>query len=173
MNQNTKESAPVATGNVIERKIFILKINETNKNYRKYTDTVVNNWISEMEDYGYEVEFAVDAKSSDIQYEFIKNEIACAVVTQLLIEDNVLYGITKFSTEGYKSEEIYNGTINLDDCVLIPKSKGEVNEGIVQDNCKLYGFNLVHKNQSSFYYEPESEKALAEGDSEETTDDGE
>lgn len=139
--------------NIIEKKIFILEIGKINKNFRKYTKEVVQSWIDKMDDYGYEVEFGVFMKPSEIQYEFIKNEIVCGLVTELLIENGILYGIVKFSTDGYKSDDIYSGKLNIDECVIVPKGKAEVRESVVQNNYELFGFNLVHKSQSSFYYE--------------------
>ena len=141
-----------AVDTIIEKKFFILEVNKTNKNFRKYTDEVVNSWIQNMDDYGYEVEFAAEMKPSDIQYEFIKSEIVCGLVTKLTIEEGTLYGTVKFSTEGFKSEEIYSGKLNLDDYVVVPKGKAEVRDGVVQKNYILYGFDLVHKSQSSFYF---------------------
>lgn len=138
---------------IIEKKIFILEIGKINKNFRKYTEEVVQSWIDKMDDYGYEVEFGVYFKPSEIQYEFIKTELVCGLVTKLLMEGGKLYGMVKFSTEGYKSEDIYSGKLDINECVIVPKGKSEVREGIVQNNYVLFGFNLVHKTQSSFYYE--------------------
>lgn len=142
-----------ASVKIIEKKLFILEIGKTNKNFRKYNSEVVQSWIDQMDDYGYEVEFGVFLKPHEIQYEFIKTEMICGLVTELFIEDEKLYGNVKFSTEGHKSEEIYSGKINVDECVIVPKGKSEVRDGIVQKNYVLFGFNLVHKTQSSFYYE--------------------
>lgn len=138
---------------IIEKKFFILEIEKTNKNFRKYTREVVESWLEKMDDYGYEVEFGVYLKPNEIQYEYIKSEMVCGLVTSLTIENNILYGNVKFSTEGHKSDEIYSGEIDLDECVIVPKGKSEVRNGIVQKNYTLFGFNLVHKSQSSFYFE--------------------
>lgn len=137
---------------IIEKKFFILEINKTNKNFRKYTDEVVNSWIQNMDDYGYEVEFAAEMKPADIQYEFIKSEIVCGLLTELTIENGILYGNVKFSTEGFKSDEIYSGKLNLEDYAIVPKGKAEVRDGVVQKNYILYGFDLVQKSQSSFHF---------------------
>ena len=138
---------------IIEKKFFILEVNKTNRNFRKYTDEVINSWIDNMDGYGYEVEFGVGMKPSDIQYEFIKSELVCGLVTKLTLEEGILYGTVKFSTESFKSEEIYSGKIDLGECVIVPKGKSEVRDGVVQKNYILYGFNLVHKSQSSFHFE--------------------
>jgi len=87
---------------IIEKEFFILKINEPNKNFRRYPEELIRSWIVFL--------------------------------------------------EGFKSNEIYSKKINLDDCVIIPKGKAEVRDGVVQKNYKLFGFNLVNKNQSSFVY---------------------
>lgn len=141
------------TETIIEKKFFILEVNRTNKNFRKYTDEVVESWIKNMDDYGYEVEFGVGMKPSDIQYEFIKSELVCGLITELTLEGGILYGTVKFSTEGYRSDDIYSGKIDLNECVIVPKGKSEVRDGVVQKNYILYGFNLVHKSQSSFHFE--------------------
>jgi len=138
--------------NIIEKEFFILKVNEPNKNFRRYPLELVNTWIKNIDENGYDLEYAVDAKSKEIQYEYTNSELVCGLVTKLKIKKNILYGNVKFFTEGYKSEEIYSNKINLDDCVIIPKGKAEVRDGIVQNNYKLFGFNLVNKNQSSFVY---------------------
>lgn len=138
---------------IIEREFFILEINKTNKNFRKYPEDVVNSWVENMDDLGYEVEFGVGMKPLDIQYEFIKSELVCGLLTEFRLEDGCLYGRVKFSTDGHKSQDIYSKKIELDECVIVPKGKAEVRDGIVQKNYRLYGFNLVHKNQSSFYFE--------------------
>lgn len=136
---------------IIEKDFFILKADELNKNYRKYPLELVKKWIDNMDDYGYEVEFGIDLKSKDIQYEFINTDLICGLITKLFLDDeNVLKGHVKFFTEGYKSDEFYSNKINLNDCVLIPKGKAEVREGIVQNNYKLFGFNIVKNYQSSF-----------------------
>jgi hypothetical protein len=138
--------------NIIEKEFFILKINEPNKNFRRYPLELVNTWIKNIDENGYDLEYAIDAKSKDIQYEYTNSELVCGLITKLKIKKNILYGSVKFFTEGYKSEEIYSNKINLDDCVIIPKGKAEVRDGIVQNNYKLFGFNLVNKNQSSFVF---------------------
>lgn len=136
---------------IIEKEFFILKPDELNKNYRKYSFELVQKWINDMDEYGYEVEFGIDFKSKDIQYEFIKTDLVCGLITKLYLDkENILKGTVKFFTEGYKSDEIYSKKINLDECVLIPKGKAEVREGVVQNNYKLFGFNIVKKYQSSF-----------------------
>lgn len=138
---------------ILEKDFFILEVNEPNKNFRKYTIELVQNWIDSLDEFGYEIEYAVDFKSKEIQYEFINYDLVCGVLTNLYIKNNYLYGKVRFFTEGYKSEEINSGKLNLDNCVIIPKGKAEIRDGIVQKNYKLFGFNLVNKNQSSFYYE--------------------
>jgi hypothetical protein len=137
---------------IIEKEFFILKINEPNKNFRRYPLELIENWIKNIDENGYDLEYAIDAKSKEIQYEYTNSELVCGLVTKLKIKDNNLYGNVKFFIEGYKSEEIYSKKINLDDCVIIPKGKAEVRDGIVQNNYKLFGFNLVNKNQSSFVF---------------------
>lgn len=143
----------VSPDTILEKRFFILEIDKTNKNFRKYTREVVESWIEKMDDYGYEVEFGVYLKPNEIQYEYIKSEMVCGLVTKLTIEDNVLYGDVKFSTEGHKSDEIYSGEIKLEECVIVPKGKSEVRDGVVQRNYTLFGFNIVHRSQSSFYFE--------------------
>jgi hypothetical protein len=137
---------------IIEREFFILKINEPNKNFRRYPLELIESWIKNIDENGYDLEYAIDAKSKEIQYEYTNSELVCGLVTKLKIKDNILYGNVKFFIEGFKSEEIYSKKINLDDCVIIPKGKAEVRDGIVQNNYKLFGFNLVNKNQSSFVF---------------------
>lgn len=137
---------------IIEKDFFILKINEPNKNFRRYTEDLVKNWIDSIDENGYDLEFAVDFKSKEIQYEYTNSDIVCGIVSNLYIKDQTLYGKVKFFIEGYMSDEIYSGKIDLDDCVIIPKGKAEVRDGVVQKNYKLFGFNLVNKNQSSFIY---------------------
>jgi hypothetical protein len=137
---------------IIEKEFFILKINEPNKNFRRYPEELIRSWIDGLDENGYDLEFAVDAKSKDIQYEYTNSELVCGIVTKLKIKDNTLFGKVKFFLEGFKSNEIYSKKINLDDCVIIPKGKAEVRDGVVQKNYKLFGFNLVNKNQSSFVY---------------------
>lgn len=135
---------------IIEKDFFILKINEPNKNFRKYPIELVNNWINSLDENGYELEYAVDSKSKEIQYEYINSELVCGLITNLYIDNNDLYAKVKFYIDGFKSEEIYSKKIDLNDCVVIPKGKAEVRDGIVQNNYKLFGFNLVNKKQSSF-----------------------
>lgn len=135
---------------IIEKDFFILKINEPNKNFRKYPSELVKNWINSLDENGYELEYAVDFKSKEIQFEYINSELVCGIITNLFIDNNDLYAKVKFYTDGFKSEEIYSKKIDLDDCVVIPKGKAEVRDGIVQNNYKLFGFNLVNKKQSSF-----------------------
>ena len=135
---------------IIEKEFFILKIGEPNKNFRKYPIELVNSWINCLDENGYELEYAVDSKSKEIQYEYINSELVCGIITNLFIKKDDLYAKVKFYVDGFKSEEIYAKKINLDDCVVIPKGKAEVREGIVQNNYKLFGFNLVNKKQSSF-----------------------
>jgi len=137
---------------IIEKEFFILKINEPNKNFRRYPLELIESWIKNIDENGYDLEYAIDAKSKEIQYEYTNSELVCGLVTKLKIKDNILYGNVKFFIEGFKSEEIYSKKINLDDCVIIPKGKAEVRDGIVQNNYKLFGFNLVNKNQSSFVF---------------------
>lgn len=137
---------------IIEKEFFILKINEPNKNFRRYPLELIESWIKNIDENGYDLEYAIDAKSKEIQYEYTNSELVCGLVTKLKIKDNILYGNVKFFIEGYKSDEIYSKKINLDDCVIIPKGKAEVRDGIVQNNYKLFGFNLVNKNQSSFVF---------------------
>ncbi len=137
---------------IIEKEFFILKINEPNKNFRRYPLELIESWIKNIDENGYDLEYAIDAKSKEIQYEYTNSELVCGLVNKLKIKDNILYGNVKFFIEGYKSEEIYSKKINLDDCVIIPKGKAEVRDGIVQNNYKLFGFNLVNKNQSSFVF---------------------
>lgn len=138
---------------IIEKDFFVLKINEPNKNFRKYTNDLIDEWIKSMDEYGYEIEYAIDFKSKDIQYEYINSDLACGVIKKLYIKDNCLFGKVKFYLEGYMCKEIYSGKINLDKCVIIPKGKAEIRDGIVQKNYKLFGFNLVNNYQSSFVYE--------------------
>lgn len=135
---------------ILEKDFFILVINEPNKNFRRYPEELVRNWIESIDENGYDLEYAIDMKSKEIQYEYTNSELICGILTGLYIKDNSLYGKVRFYLEGYKSEELYNGKINLDDCVIIPKGKAEVRDGIVQKNYKLFGFNLVKKEQSSF-----------------------
>lgn len=147
----------MAKQKILEKDFFILKINEPNKNFRKYTDDLVQNWINYIDEFGYEVEYAIDFKSKDIQYEYINSDLTCGVLKSFSIRNNSLYGKVFFYLEGFKSEEIYSGKIDLDSCVIIPKGKAEIRDGIVQKNYKLYGFNLVRKNQSSFIFDDKSE----------------
>lgn len=135
---------------IIEKKLFILKVNETNKNFRKYPMQIIREWMEKMDDYGYEVEFGINMRSEEIQYDFINSELMCGLVNELSLEDNVLYGKVKFFKDGILPENISSGKINLDECVLVPKGRAEIRDGIVQSNYKLYGFNIVHRSQSSF-----------------------
>lgn len=135
---------------ILEKDFFILTINEPNKNFRKYPEELIKYWIDNLDENGYDLEYAIDAKSKDIQYEYTDSDLICGLVNKLYIKENKLFGKVKFFLEGYKSDEIYSNKINLDDCVLIPKGKAEVRDGIVQKNYRLFGFNLVNKNQSSF-----------------------
>jgi len=135
---------------IIEKDFFILKINEPNKNFRKYSKELIDSWIKSIDENGYDLEYAVDFASKEIQYEYTNSDLVCGILTELFIINNELYGKVKFFTEGYQSDEIYSGKLNLDDCVVIPKGKAEVRDGIVQNNYKLFGFNLVKKYQSSF-----------------------
>lgn len=137
---------------IIEKEFFILKVDEPNKNFRRYPKDLVDTWIKNIDENGYDLEYAIDAKSKDIQYEYTDSELVCGLVTSLRIKENELYGKVKFFVHGFKSDEIYSNKINLSDCVLIPKGKAEVRDGVVQKNYKLFGFNLVNKNQSSFVY---------------------
>lgn len=136
--------------NILEKEFFILKVNEPNKNFRKYSEELVKNWINSLDENGYDLEYAIGSKSKDIQYEYTNSDLVCGIITNLHIKENALYGKVKFFTEGYKSEEIYSKKIDLENCVIIPKGKAEVREGVVQSNYKLFGFNLVDKTQSSF-----------------------
>jgi hypothetical protein len=136
--------------NILEKDFFILKVNEPNKNFRKYSEDLVKNWIDTLDENGYDLEYAVGSKSKDIQYEYTNSDLVCGIITKLYIKENTLYGKVKFFVEGYKSEEIYSKKIDLENCVVIPKGKAEVREGVVQSNYKLFGFNLVDKTQSSF-----------------------
>lgn len=135
---------------IIEKKLFVMKVDELNKNFRKYPRKIVEDWIENMDEYGYDVEYGVNMKSSEVQYEFIKSELMCGLVTKLVLEENTLYANVKFFIEGSMAENIYSGKVKLDDCVVVPKGKAEVRDGMVQLNYKLYGFNLVHNSQSSF-----------------------
>lgn len=143
MSNNNREKT-------IEKELFVMKVDEINKNFRKYPREIVQNWIEKMDEYGYEVEFGVNMKSSDVQYEFIKSELMCGLVTKLSLEENELYATVKFFTQGPMSDDIYSGKVKLEECVIVPKGKAEVRDGLVQPNYKLYGFNLVHNSQSSF-----------------------
>lgn len=136
--------------NILEKEFFILKVNEPNKNFRRYSEELVKNWINSLDENGYDLEYAIGSKSKDIQYEYTNSDLVCGIITSLHIKENALYGKVKFFTEGYKSEEIYSKKIDLENCVIIPKGKAEVREGVVQSNYKLFGFNLVDKTQSSF-----------------------
>ena len=136
--------------NILEKEFFILKVNEPNKNFRRYSEELVKNWINSLDENGYDLEYAIGSKSKDIQYEYTNSDLVCGIITNLYIKENTLYGKVKFFTEGYKSEEIYSKKIDLENCVIIPKGKAEVREGVVQSNYKLFGFNLVDKTQSSF-----------------------
>jgi hypothetical protein len=136
--------------NILEKDFFILKVNEPNKNFRRYSEELVKNWINSLDENGYDLEYAIGSKSKDIQYEYTNSDLVCGIITNLYIKENALYGKVKFFTEGYKSEQIYSKKINLENCVIIPKGKAEVREGAVQSNYKLFGFNLVDKTQSSF-----------------------
>jgi hypothetical protein len=136
--------------NILEKEFFILKVNEPNKNFRRYSEELVKNWINSLDENGYDLEYAIGSKSKDIQYEYTNSDLVCGIITKLHIKENALYGKVKFFTEGYKSEEIYSKKIDLENCVIIPKGKAEVREGVVQSNYKLFGFNLVDKTQSSF-----------------------
>lgn len=136
--------------NILEKEFFILKVNEPNKNFRRYSKELVKNWINSLDENGYDLEYAIGSKSKDIQYEYTNSDLVCGIITNLYIKENALYGKVKFFTEGYKSEEIYSKKIDLENCVIIPKGKAEVREGVVQSNYKLFGFNLVDKTQSSF-----------------------
>jgi hypothetical protein len=136
--------------NILEKEFFILKVNEPNKNFRRYSEELVKNWINSLDENGYDLEYAIGSKSKDIQYEYTNSDLVCGIITNLYIKENALYGKVKFFTEGYKSEEIYSKKIILENCVIIPKGKAEVREGVVQSNYKLFGFNLVDKTQSSF-----------------------
>ena len=136
--------------NILEKEFFILKVNEPNKNFRRYSEELVKNWINSLDENGYDLEYAIGSKSKDIQYEYTNSDLVCGIITNLYIKENTLYGKVKFFTEGYKSEEIYSKKIDLENCVIIPKGKAEVREGVVQSNYKLFGFNLVEKTQSSF-----------------------
>ena len=136
--------------NILEKEFFILKVNEPNKNFRRYSEELVKNWINSLDENGYDLEYAIGSKSKDIQYEYTNSDLVCGIITNLYIKENALYGKVKFFTEGYKSEEIYSKKIDLENCVIIPKGKAEVREGVVQSNYKLFGFNLVDKTQSSF-----------------------
>lgn len=155
-NQIEREKKPGAKGNknsTLEKKFFILEIDKVNKNFRKYTKDIVESWVNGIDEYGYDVEFGVGLKPSDIQYEYIKSEMVCGLLKGLTIEDNKLYGNVIFSPEAYKGKEIFEGQINLEECVIVPKGKAEVRDGVVQKNYTLYGFNIVYKSQSSFHYD--------------------
>ena len=116
----------------------------------KTLEDIQKNWINSLDENGYDLEYAIGSKSKDIQYEYTNSDLVCGIITNLYIKENTLYGKVKFFTEGYKSEEIYSKKIDLENCVIIPKGKAEVREGVVQSNYKLFGFNLVDKTQSSF-----------------------
>ena len=155
---------------VIEKEFKILEVGKKNKNHRTYPFSVVNSWL-EMEKNNennlFELEYAIDEIDEngevierDVLNEFIVSSLSCGVVSNLRIDDNVLYATVKFKLPEYcnnLTEEIYKNDSVLDAYSVVPKGKGSVKSQTVQDDYELYGFNLILKEDSAFEYDEEEE----------------
>jgi hypothetical protein len=153
---------------IIEHRFPVLEIERKNKNHRNYPKPVVDKWFDNEElnsdnvNQGYDLEYAVE--DQDIYHEFTKGALSCGVINKLEIEGNMLYANVRFKLPescNNLTEKIYSGEMDLDSVAVVPKGKGSVKNQTVQDDYELYGFNLISKEESSFYDEEKKEEAEA------------
>lgn len=157
---------------VIKKEYKILKIDNKNKNFRAYTKEVVEDWIENQKQSeengvidGYELEYAIDNEEEgvfrDIYNDFILDSLSCGIVRNLRIDDKgYLVGLVSFKPPRFCNNltgEIYSEEVDLEKYAIVPKGKGSVKNQEVQNDYELYGFNLIMKEESSFYYEDEVE----------------
>lgn len=141
------------TGTIKEKRFWVMKVDRKNKNHRIYQRPLVQRWLDseKLKDEGFDIEFVIG--ESDIDYEFLKEELSCGIVTKLELEGDDLYATARFKVEGPKAEIIYSDEKFFESVALVPKGKGAVKNQIVQDDYELYGFNLIKAEASSFKIE--------------------
>jgi hypothetical protein len=157
---------------IIEKEYKILKVDNKNKNFRAYTKEIVEGWIENQKQNedeevinGYELEYAIDNEEEgvfrDIYNDFILDSLSCGIVRNLRIDDKgYLVGLVSFKPPKFCNDltgEIYDKESDLEKYAIVPKGKGSVKNQEVQNDYELYGFNLIMKEESSFYYEDEVE----------------
>lgn len=157
---------------IIEKEYKILKVDNKNKNFRAYTKEIVEGWIENQKQNedeevinGYELEYAIDNEEEgvfrDIYNDFILDSLSCGIVRNLRIDDKgYLVGLVSFKLPKFCNDltgEIYGEESDLENYAIVPKGKGSVKNQEVQNDYELYGFNLIMKEESSFYYEDEVE----------------
>lgn len=160
MTTANKKSANVT---VKEKRFFILEFDKKNKNHRIYPKSIGEKWLisdKAKNGEGFDVEYSVE--DGDYEYEFLKEEDVCGVVSNLTLEGNKLFGVAKFKVDGPYADKINKEAGFLETLCIVPKGKGAVKNQIIQDDYELYGFSLILSSESSFIDEPVAvEKAEA------------